>query len=144
VRFLSGVAALALAASAAADEAPLRYRVAGDAVPAPLVATPGDAARGRELAFSRDANCLLCHSVPDAGRRPSGNLGPPLSGVGARLVAGQLRLRVVDPQRLDPESIMPAYYRVDGLERVAATLRGRPILTAQQIEDIVAYLLTLR
>ncbi|HXF66588.1 MAG TPA: sulfur oxidation c-type cytochrome SoxX [Burkholderiales bacterium] len=119
------------------------YRVEGDAIPAPLAAA-GDAGRGREIAFGREANCLLCHAVPDAGRHPVGNLGPPLGGVGARLSAGQLRLRVVDSTRLNPQTIMPSYYRVTGLERVGAPWRGKPILTAQQVEDVVAYLLTLR
>ena len=73
-----------------------------------------------------------------------GNVAPPLSGVGARLSAGQIRLRVVDPTRLKRDAIMPAYYRVDGLNDVALPYRGKPILTAQQVEDVVAYLVTLR
>ena len=73
-----------------------------------------------------------------------GNLAPPLGGVGARLGEGQLRLRIVDSMRLNPQTIMPSYYRVDGLNRVAAVWRGKPVLTAQQVEDTVAYLLTLR
>ena len=73
-----------------------------------------------------------------------GNLAAPLGGVGARLGEGQLRLQIVDSMRLNPQTIMPSYYRVDGLNRVAATFRGKPVLTAQQIEDVVAYLLTLR
>ena len=73
-----------------------------------------------------------------------GNLAPPLGGAGARLSEGQLRLRIVDSMRLNPQTIMPSYYRVDGLNQVAAALRGKPVLTAQQVEDVVAYLLTLR
>ena len=73
-----------------------------------------------------------------------GNLALPLGGVGARLGEGRLRLQIVDSMRLNPQTIMPSYYRVDGLNRVAATLRGKPVLTAQQVEDVVAYLLTLR
>ena len=120
------------------------YRVEGDAIRAPLAAVPGDAARGREIVMSRDSNCLLCHAVPEAGARAMGNLAPPLGGVGARLGEGQLRLRIVDSMRLNPQTIMPSYYRVDGLNRVAAAWRGKPVLTAQQVEDTVAYLLTLR
>lgn len=119
------------------------YRVEGDSIPAPLAAS-GDPARGREIVVGREGNCLLCHAVPDAGRRPMGNLAPPLAGAGKRLNEGQLRLRVVDSMRLNPDTVMPSYYRVDGLERVAEPWRGKPILTAQQIEDVVAYLLTLR
>ena len=120
------------------------YLVEGDAIRGPLVAVPGDAARGREVVMSRDSNCLLCHAVPEAGARAMGNLAPPLGGVGARLGEGQLRLRIVDSMRLNPQTIMPSYYRVDGLNRVAAVWRGKPVLTAQQVEDTVAYLLTLR
>ena len=93
--------------------------------------------------MSRDSNCLLCHIVPDSGVRP-GNIGPPLNGVGARFSAGQLRLRIVDSLRLNPETVMPSYYRLEGLTQVAETWRGKTILTAQQVEDTIAYLMTLR
>jgi sulfur-oxidizing protein SoxX len=73
-----------------------------------------------------------------------GNLASPLAGVGARFGEGRLRLQIVDSMRLNPQTIMPSYYRVDGLNQVAAALRGKPVLTAQQVEDVVAYLLTLR
>ena len=73
-----------------------------------------------------------------------GNVAPPLSGIGARRSPGELRLRIADPTRLNKDAVMPAYYRVQGLDAVAAEYRGKPILTAQQIEDVVAYLLTLR
>ena len=120
------------------------YRVDGDAIRAPLAVAPGDVSRGRDVLLGRDGNCLLCHAVPEAGGRFAGNLGPPLSGVGARLSAGQLRLRIVDSMRLNRNTIMPSYYRTAGLNRVAEAWRGKPILTAQQVEDTVAYLLTLR
>jgi sulfur-oxidizing protein SoxX len=120
------------------------YRVEGDAVLKPLARVTGDAARGREILAGRDGNCLLCHAVPETGTRFMGNLASPLSGVGARLSAGQLRLRIVDSSRMNRETIMPPYYRVAGLTRVAEAYRGKPILTAQQVEDTVAYLLTLR
>lgn len=94
--------------------------------------------------MGRDGNCLLCHAVPETGARFMGNLGPPLSGVGSRLSAGQLRLRIVDTQRLNPDSIMPSYYRTEGLAQVAEAYRGKTVLTAQQIEDTVAYLVSLR
>lgn len=120
------------------------YEVVGDAIPAPLTAEPGDARRGRDVIAGRDGNCLLCHAVPETGERYMGNVGPPLSGVGKRLTAGQLRLRIADAGRLNPDVIMPSYYRMHGLDRVAAAYEGKPILTAQQVEDVVAYLLTLR
>jgi L-cysteine S-thiosulfotransferase len=137
------VAAVAGCATAAAD-ALLPYRVEGDAILERFAPAPGDAVRGREVVMGRDSNCLLCHAVPDSGVRAMGNLGPPLAGIGARLTEGQLRLRIADSLRLNSDTIMPAYYRVDGLKRVARDLRGKPVLTAQQVEDTVAYLQTLR
>ena len=146
MRLLGWLAVLGVATGhpAGASDALTPYRVEGDAIRGPLAAVPGDAARGREVVLSRDSNCLLCHAVPDAGARAMGNLAPPLGGVGARLGEGQLRLRIVDSMRLNPQTIMPSYYRVDGLNRVAAPWRDKPVLTAQQVEDTVAYLLTLR
>jgi L-cysteine S-thiosulfotransferase len=119
------------------------YRVDGDAIRERLAPSAGDAARGKAVVIARDSNCLLCHAVPDAGRA-MGNIGPPLAGVGARLSEGQLRLRIVDSMRLNRDTIMPSYYSVDGLHLVAEAWRGKPVLTAQQVEDTVAYLLTLR
>jgi sulfur-oxidizing protein SoxX len=140
---LAVIASIAACATVPADGlAP--YRVDGDEIRDPLAGIAGDAARGREVLVGRDGNCLLCHAVPETGARFMGNLGPPLSGVGARLGAGQLRLRVVESRRLNADSIMPSYYAIEGLERVGEKWRGKPILTAQQVEDTVAYLLTLR
>jgi len=132
----------AWAAAAGAQEF-VPYRVEGGAIAAPL-AERGDPVRGKVIVLSRDSNCILCHAVPDSGTRFMGDLGPRLTGTAARLTEGQLRLRIVDSLRLNPDTIMPSYYRVEGLNRVAAQYRGRPVLTARQIEDVVAYLLTLR
>jgi sulfur-oxidizing protein SoxX len=148
VRFTGWLAVLAVAGCAATapegTDAPASYRVEGDAIRLSLSGAPGDAARGREIVLARDFNCLLCHAVPEAGGRAMGNLAPPLNGVGARLSEGQLRLRIVDSLRVNRETIMPSYFRTAGLNRVAADWRGKPILTAQQVEDTVAYLGTLR
>lgn len=122
----------------------MTYQVSGDAIPEPLTTAPGDAARGREVLMGRDGNCLLCHAVPEAGARFMGNLGPSLSGVGSRFTAGQLRLRIADSRRVNPDTIMPPYYSTDGLVRVDAAWRGKAVLAAEQVEDVVAYLLTLR
>ncbi|MDB5903303.1 MAG: soxX, partial [Betaproteobacteria bacterium] len=140
---VSGAACiLLLAACAMAAEGTVPYVVQGDAIPEPLTTVPGEPARGREVVTGRDANCLLCHAIPETGERFMGNVAPSLSAVGTRLTPGQLRLRVVDPTRLKPDVAMPAYYRTQGLDRVMEPYRGKPVLSAQQVEDVVAYLTT--
>jgi sulfur-oxidizing protein SoxX len=109
-----------------------------------LTGTPGDAARGRALVLERTSTCILCHSGPFPEEKFQGDLAPDLAGAGSRWSEGQLRLRLVNTARLNPATIMPSYYRVDGLDRVAPAWRGKPILSAEQIEDMVAYLATLR
>lgn len=115
------------------------------AMDAPLTDVPGDSARG--LATVRDATiatCLICHAMPIPQEPNHGNLGPPLEGVGDRYSEGELRLRIVDAKKLNPDTIMPAYFRVEGLYRVDAPYAGKTIYTAQQVEDVVAYLMTLK
>lgn len=138
-------ALFAVAAGGAARAEPLpSYEIVGDAIPAPLTATPGDPARGRAIVINRRVGlCLLCHTGPFPEEKLQGNLAPDLAGTGSRWSVGQLRLRLVDARRLNPESIMPPYYRIDGLDRVAPAFRGKPIFSAQQIEDVVAFLATL-
>jgi L-cysteine S-thiosulfotransferase len=116
-----------------------------DAIPTPLTGVPGDPARGRTIVASRQVGlCLLCHSGPFPEERFQGNLAPDLAGAGKRSSEGQLRLRIVDSSRINPATIMPAYYRADGFTRVAPAWRDKPILTAEQIEDVVAFLTTLK
>jgi sulfur-oxidizing protein SoxX len=129
----------------AGGQAPLRsYVIEHDAIPASLTGARGDPERGRAIVVARQNTCLLCHSGPFPEQRFQGNLSPDLKGAGARWTEGQLRLRMVDASRLNADTIMPSYYRVDGLSRVATAWRGKPILSAEQIEDVVAYLATLR
>ena len=116
-----------------------------DSMPRPLTGEPGDAARGRAIVANRTVGlCLLCHSGPIPEERFQGTLAPSLAGAGLRSTPAQLRLRIVDAARLNPDTIMPPYFRVDGLSRVAKNFQGKPILSAQQIEDVVAYLATLK
>ena len=121
------------------------YTVVGDAIPQPLTEAPGDAARGRAIVVNRQVGlCLLCHGGPFPEERFQGNLAPDLAGAGTRWSAGQLRLRLVDGRRLNPQTIMPSYFRVDGHVRVGAAWHDKPLLSTQQIEDVVAFLATLR
>jgi sulfur-oxidizing protein SoxX len=138
---LAGVGAAAMA-----EERSLRpFAVVGDAIPASLTGTGGDPARGQAIVLDRRLGaCLLCHTGPFPEEKFQGTLAPDLSGAGSRWSAGQLRLRLVDPTRVNPDTIMPPYYRVDGLVRVGDAWRGKPILTAGQIEDVVSFLSTLR
>ena len=106
-------------------------------------AAAGDVERGREVFVSREGgHCVLCHSAP--GVAVAGNIGPAMAGVGSRLTAGQIRLRVADITQVNPEAVMPAFHRTEGLSRVAAAQAGQPILSGQQVEDVVAWLSTLR
>lgn len=138
---------LAPAGAARAQAAPVvvPFVVVGDGIPAPLGGEAGDAARGRAIVADRQKGlCVLCHAGPFPELRFMGNLAPGLEGAGARWSEAQLRLRIADPTLLAPGTIMPAYHRAEGLQRVGAAHRGRPILTAREVEDVVAFLATLR
>ena len=144
---LFGVVLIAWAAAltpAANADALRAYTIVGDGIPDSLTGRPGDAAHGRALVLDRTSTCILCHSGPFPETRFQGDLAPNLAGAGSRWTTSQLRLRLVDASQLDPATIMPSFYRVDGLVRVGQNWRDRPILSAEQIEDIVAYLTTLR
>jgi sulfur-oxidizing protein SoxX len=118
---------------------------AQDAIPDSLTGAKGDPGRGRAIVANRQVGlCLLCHSGPFPEERFQGNLAPDLRGAGTRWSEGQLRLRIVDSGRIDAATIMPAYHRTEGLVRVAPAWRGKPMLSAEQIEDVVAFLITLR
>jgi sulfur-oxidizing protein SoxX len=110
----------------------------------PAAAWAGNADKGKAIATGgSEASCILCHAIPDAPR-PAGNLGPSLAGVAKRLGAAELKARLVDPSRVNPRTAMPAYGKVDGLHQVALQYRGKPLLTDEQIDDVVAFLLTLK
>jgi sulfur-oxidizing protein SoxX len=121
-----------------AATAPMR----SDALEAPL-APRGDAQRGREVFIAREGgHCVLCHAAP--GAKVAGNVGPSLAGVGSRLTTAQIRLRIADITRVYPDSVMPTFHRTEGLKRVAPQWRGKPALDGQQVEDLVAFLASLR
>lgn len=132
---------------AAGTQAPalVPYIVVGDSIPASLTGIKGDPSRGRAIIVDqRRGMCLLCHSGPFPETKFQGNIGPDLAGVGSRLSERQLRLRIVDASKVNPKTIMPRFYRVDGLRRVPSAYSGKPVLTAMEIEDVVAYLTTLK
>jgi sulfur-oxidizing protein SoxX len=121
------------------------YKIEGDAIVLPLGGVPGNAAKGEKLMGERQRSlCVLCHSGPFPNPHLQGTLAPSLGGVGGRLSEGQIRLRIVDMKHLNPESIMPTYYNPAAGERVASAWRGKPMLEAGEIEDLVAYLVTLK
>jgi sulfur-oxidizing protein SoxX len=135
--------AAALLLRAADAQTPAPYKIVGDGIAEQLTGAPGDATRGRALVLDRTTTCILCHSGP-FGTQFQGDLAPSLAGAGNRWTASQLRLRLVDAAHFNSDTIMPSYYRVDGLTRVGRNWTGKPILNADQIEDIVAYLATLK
>lgn len=148
-RFRISVVALAAAASAILP-APARaelvhYQIVGDAIAQSLTGAKGDPARGRAIVANHNTGlCLLCHSGPFPDDKFQGNLAPDLAGAGTRWSEGQLRLRIVDGSKLNPNTIMPPFYRIDRLVRVPPEYRDKPVLTAMEVEDVVAYLMTLK
>ncbi|MFT4119638.1 sulfur oxidation c-type cytochrome SoxX [Bradyrhizobium sp.] len=140
---IAALVAATLVCAAHADEL-VSYRIVGDGIPESLTGSPGDAARGRALVLARTTTCILCHSGPFPETRFQGDLAPDLAGAGNRWTVSQLRLRLVDASHFNAQTIMPSYYRIEGLVRVGRNVAGKPILSAPEIEDIVAYLATLR
>ena len=140
---LAGLLSLGALASPAVSLEP--YEVVGDAIPHPLGGLAGDAGRGEMLVRDRErGNCLICHQGADASEPFQGTIGPPLKGVGLRLDSGQIRLRLVDTSKLNPQTVMPPYFRTENLQDVAPQYRGKPALSAQEIEDVVSYLASLK
>jgi len=143
----SATAALVLLAVAPASARAelVHHTIVGDAIPTSLTGTKGDPTRGRAIVANHTVGlCLLCHSGPFPEDRFQGNVAPDLSGAGARWSEGQLRLRIVDASKLNPDTIMPPFYRTDDLIRVARPYRDNPVLTAVDVEDVIAYLMTLK
>lgn len=138
-------AAVVISGGVVLAEELLSYRIVSNVIPASLTGASGDATRGRTIVLNRAVGlCLLCHSGPFPEERFQGNLAPDLKGTGTRWSVEELRMRMVDSRQLNRDTIMPAYYALDGLNRVAPAYSGKPLLTAEQIEDVVAFLATLR
>ena len=157
---LAAGAALAQAVTSAAplERAPLqahltgpipplvKYEIVGNTIPQPLTAQPGDPARGRRvIADASNSTCLICHEVPAWAELPDqGKIAPPLEGLGTRYTADELRLRLVNAKLITPDTMMPAYYRTEGLTRVQPQYVGRTIYSAQDVEDAIAFLMTIK
>ncbi|MGC1855812.1 MAG: sulfur oxidation c-type cytochrome SoxX [Pseudolabrys sp.] len=138
-------AAVVISGGVVLAEELLPYRIVSNVIPASLTGASGDATRGRTIVLNRAVGlCLLCHSGPFPEERFQGNLAPDLKGTGTRWSVEELRMRMVDSRQLNRDTIMPAYYPLDGLNRVSPAYSGKPLLTAEQIEDVVAFLATLR
>lgn len=120
------------------------YKVVDGAIPASLTGAAGDPANGKKVAIHRKkGNCLACHSLPIPEEQFHGEVGPDLAGVASRYSAGEIRARVVDPKMANPDTIMPSFHKWDGLHRVIDKFRDKTILSAEEVEDVVAYLMTL-
>ena len=147
---LVGIACLLAAGAIASGDAGAQEMVKfavkeNNSIPQSLTGQPGDAENGRKVAIDRrKGNCLACHVMPIPDQPFHGQVGPDLAGVGSRYDAGELRLRVVNPKFVNPDTIMPAFYRADGFHRVLKGFEGESVLTAQEVEDVVAYLATLK
>ena len=135
-----------VAGSGAGAEELIAYKIVDtERIDQSLTGAPGDAARGREVAINtKQGNCLACHKMPIPEQPFHGAVGPDISEVGSALSEGELRLRIVNAKVLNPDTIMPAFYRNDGFQRVMKKFQGKTILSAQQVEDVVAYLMTLK
>lgn len=138
-------AVLVLAGTANADGL-VKYEIVDNGISKSLTGKSGDAAKGEKTFTNRKlGNCLACHQVTAIPSQPfHGEIGPSLDGVADRYSEAQLRMQVVNAKVINPDTIMPAFYRTDGFERVLKKFQGKPILNAEQVEDVLAYLKTLK
>ena len=147
VAAVTGCAFLALAAVVAAPVSAGTVEVAAmTEMKKPLTDKPGDPVAGKKVFSNRkQGNCLACHALSAMSEQPfHGELAPPLDGVADRYSVAELRLQVVNPKAINPDTIMPAFYKKEGFHRVLKKFDGKSILTAQQVEDLLAYLATLK
>ena len=133
-------------AQAAAAPALVRFEIKSNAIAASLTGKPGNPDEGKKVVVGRQlGNCLACHQITVLSHEPfHGNTGPGLDGVASRMSEGEIRLRIVDATKANADTMMPPFYRADGLNRVLARFQGKTILTAEQVEDVVAFMMTLK
>ena len=141
------IAAACSLLAAAATSQPVEYTVDKNdfSIKESLTGQAGDAANGRKVAIDRKrGNCLACHAMPIPEESFHGRIAPPLVGVGTRYSAAQIRLRVVNPKTVNPNTLMPGFFKTDGYNRPLKGFEDKTILSAQEVEDVVAYLTTLK
>ncbi len=127
------------------EAAYVEWTTKGLSIPEPLGGLRGEPQRGKAVVVDRErGNCLACHYMPIPEEPMHGTVGPPLNGVGARLTEGELRLRVVNEQLVNPDTIMPGFYQHPGKFNRPHPGFMTTVLTAQEVEDVVAYLVTLK
>lgn len=149
---LSAAAALSAGMSLAETPAPSDVKYEDGAVASSLTGAAGDASEGRKIMNKGAGNCIACHMVSDLAEFPfHGEIGPMLDGAGDRWSEAELRGIVANAKNMFPDSMMPSFYRTEGFTRPGNGFSGKaaegpldPLLTAQQVEDVVAYLLTLK
>tara|TARA_R100001369_G_scaffold10278_1_gene23260 strand:+ start:1379 stop:1852 length:474 start_codon:yes stop_codon:yes gene_type:complete len=154
ISVITAIAAGALASAAYAEEiAPTAVSFTDGAVEQSLTSVAGDVTNGRALVGDKGAgNCVACHMVSDLADVPfQGNIGPMLDGAGDRWSEAELRGLVVNAKVMFEGSMMPSFYRTEGYTRPGNAYTGKaaddtfaPLLSAQQVEDVVAYLATLK
>lgn len=139
----AGVAIMMTAGFSSADvfKAPL---IIGNSVPEALTDKAGNAKAGRKTAINRkQGNCLACHAISSQANQPfHGEVGPSLDGVADRYSEGELRLILVNSKKVFEGTIMPAFFNVSGYSRINKKFAGKTILSAQQVEDVIAFLKT--
>lgn len=142
---VAAVMAAGLFASAASADVIADYKVVDGGIPKSLTGKPGDAVAGKKTFIDRKrGNCLACHTAPIPEQQFHGMIGPAMEGVAERMTEAEMRLRLVDSKQVNPDTSMPAFHRIAGLNRVPKKFADKPILTAQEVEDVLAYIKTLK
>ena len=145
-RIAVGVFALATVAASATLTGAAEYKIEDEAIKASLTGKAGDPANGKKVFLNRKkGNCLACHVVSSLKDQPfHGQVGPPLDGTASRWSEGEIRLRIVNAKALNEDTIMPAFYRTDGFHRVLKKFKDKSVLNAQEVEDVLAYVMTMK
>ena len=141
----AAIVAASISLTLVANAGTVSYQIVDDGIPKSLTGTAGNAQAGRKVAYNRKTgNCLACHKAPIPEQQFHGEIGPDLKGVASRYSEAELRLRIVDSKKTNSDTIMPAFYRDTGFTRLQKKWVVKSILKAQEVEDLLAYLMTLK